>query len=131
MNAIKFSRVIFAISGIYDSFLGIVFLLFPLLAFDLFQVTYPNHLGYVQFPAVLLIVFAVMFFNIAKDPVGNVSFMPYGILLKVAYSGIVFWYWFFSDIPDMWKPFAIADLLFMFSFGWCYYRIRSFRSSVN
>ncbi len=125
MNSIKFSRVVFTISGIYDLFLGIVFLLFPLFAFDLFQVTYPNHLGYVQFPAALLIIFAIMFFNIAKDPIGKISFIPYGIMLKFAYSGIVFWYWLLSNIPDMWKPFAIADLLFMIGFGWCYYQIRS------
>ncbi len=131
MSAIKFSRIIFSISGIYDLFLGVVFLFFPLFAFDLFKVTYPNHLGYVQFPATLLIIFAVMFFNIAKDPIGNISFMPYGIMLKAAYSGIVFWYWLFSDIPDMWKPFAVADLLFMIFFGWCYYETRSLRSSVN
>ncbi|MDJ0702374.1 MAG: hypothetical protein QNJ46_03760 [Leptolyngbyaceae cyanobacterium MO_188.B28] len=131
MNSIKVSRIAFAASGIYDLFLGIVFLLFPLFAFDLFNVTHPNHLAYVQFPASLLLIFAIMYFNIAKDPVGKISFMPYGILLKVAYSGIVFWYWLFSEIPDMWKPFAIIDLLFIVAFGWCYSEIRSLKSSVS
>ncbi len=131
MNVMKFSRIIFTLSGIYDSFLGFVFFFFPLFAFDLFRVAHPNHLGYIQFPATLLIIFAIMFFNIAKDPIGNISFMPYGIMLKAAYSGIVFWYWFFSDIPDMWKPFAVADLLFMIFFSWCYYHARSLRGIVN
>ena len=131
MNSIILSRIVFAISGIYDLFLGIVFLFFPLFAFDLFNVTYPNHLVYVQFPAALLLIFAVMFFSIAKDPVGKRSFIPYGVMLKVAYSGIVFWYWLFADIPDIWKPFAIADLLFIIVFGWCYYEIRSLKTSVS
>lgn len=131
MNSIKLSRIVFAIAGIYDLFLGIVFLCFPLLAFDLFNVTYPNHLVYVQFPAALLIIFAVMFFSIAKDPVENRSLMPYGVMLKVAYSVIVFWYWLFADIPNIWKPFAIADLLFIIVFGWCYYEIRSLTTSVS
>ena len=41
--------------------LGLVFLLSPGWVFHAFAVTPPNHMGYVQFPAALLIVFAIMF----------------------------------------------------------------------
>ena len=131
MNSVNLSSLVFATSGIYDSVLGVAFLFFPQFAFNLFQVTFPNHLAYVQFPATLLIIFAVMFFTIARDPEGNISFMPYGIMLKVAYSGLVFWYWLFADIPVIWKPFAIADLLFIVAFSWCYYQMRSLSASTS
>lgn len=109
---------IFALSGIYDGFLGAAFLLFPVKLFDHFNVTYPNHWGYVQFPAMILIIFALMFFAVAVNPVRNRNLIPYGILLKVAYSGVVFWYWFGAGIPGMWKPFAVADSIFAVLFIW-------------
>jgi hypothetical protein len=126
MNSIKFSRLIFTLAGVYDCFLGVVFLFLPLWVFNLFQVPPPNHLGYVQFPAALLIIFAIMFFQIAQDPVRKVLLIPYGVGLKLAYSSLVFWYWLMSDIPNMWKPFAIADLLFMICFIWVYYKIKNY-----
>lgn len=131
MNSNLFNRSVFLVAGIYDLVLGIGFLFFPLLLFNWFKVMPPYHLSYVQFPAALLIIFAVMFFNIAQDPVGKMLLIPYGIMLKFAYCGVVFWYWLFSDISYMWKPFAIADLFFIIAFLWCYYTIRSLRLGVN
>jgi len=83
-------------------------------------VTPPNHPGYVQFPALLLVVFGLMFLAVAADPVRNRNLIPYGILLKAAYCGTVFWYWASTGIPDMWKPFAWCDLAFglLFAFAW-------------
>jgi hypothetical protein len=88
--------------------------------FELLQVTPPNHLGYVQFPAAILIVFALMFCAVAKNPLGNKNLIPYGILLKVSYCGVVFFHWFAAGIPTMWKPFAVFDLAFLGLFIWAY-----------
>lgn len=129
MNTVRLSRLIFTLAGIYDSFLGIVFLFIPFWVFDMFQVTPPNHFGYVQFSAALLIVFALMFFQIAQDPVGKIILIPYGVGLKFTYSTLVFWYWLLSDIPNMWKPFAVADFTFMVGFIWCYYTLKSSRAA--
>jgi hypothetical protein len=70
----------------------------------------PNHWGYVQFPAALLVIFGLMFAQIARDPVRNRDLIVYGILLKAAYCGITSWYWFTAGIPGLWKPFAVIDL---------------------
>ena len=53
--------VLFIVAAIYDGLLGAVFLFGSGVLFQWFGVTPPNHAGYVQFPAALLIVFAVMF----------------------------------------------------------------------
>ncbi|AQQ71263.1 hypothetical protein SMSP2_01633 [Limihaloglobus sulfuriphilus] len=113
-------RFIFGIAAIYDGILGAVFLVSPLWIFDRFDVTPPNHTGYVQFPALLLIIFAVMFASIALNPNANKNLILYGILLKLSYCGVVFGYWFTAGVPVIWKPFAIFDLLFMviFIFAW-------------
>jgi hypothetical protein len=122
-NKTAISRV-FIIAALYDGLLGIIFLLAAGTMFQLFQVTPPNHFGYVQFPALLLVVFAIMFLAIAKNPHRNRNLIPYGILLKISYCGIVFFYWFSADIPFMWKPFAVFDFVFLVLFSWAYVALR-------
>ncbi len=109
-------RPLFYVAGLYDGLLGLLFILVPLQIYTIFGVTPPNHLAYVQFPAALLIIFAIMFFVIARNPLQQRDLIPYGILLKVAFCGIAFSYWTLQGIPDMWKPFAIADFAFLILF---------------
>jgi hypothetical protein len=125
MSPITASRLLFAIAAVYDGVLGLLFLIFPTTVFGWFNVAPPNHPGYVQFPAALLIIFALIFLDIARDPVRRRSLIIYGILLKISYSGLVFFYWATAGVPDMWKPFAFADLLFLLLFVWAAYRLRS------
>ena len=116
MKNLRFISAFYIIAALYDGILGIAFLFAAEKLFSLAQVTPPNHFGYVQFPAALLLIFAVMFCVIAKNPCKNRNLIPYGILLKLSYSGIVFFHWFTSEIPYIWKPFAIIDLAFMIIF---------------
>jgi hypothetical protein len=120
MNAIGAIRWLFVAAALYDGFLGAAFLVAPAWPFDTFGVTPPNHFGYVQFPAALLVVFALMFVAVAANPWANRNLIPYGILLKVSYCGIAFLYWFREGIPFMWKPFAVVDLVFLALFVWAY-----------
>ena len=110
--------LLFYVAALYDGVLGLAFLFFGPGIFQWFDVTPPNHFGYVQFPGALLIVFALMFIAVGRDPVRNRNLIPYGILLKVSYCGVAFYYWFLYGLPGMWKPFAIIDLLFLIFFGW-------------
>jgi len=112
--------VLYYVSAIYDGVLGLAFLAFPLRLLDAVGVPGPNHPGYIQFPAALLVVFALMFLSIAGDPERNRNLMPYGILLKVCYCGVVFWYWYLDRVSFIWKPFAVADLIFGILFLWAY-----------
>lgn len=113
-------KPLFVIAALYDGILGFAFLLLPGGVFQYFGVTPPNHFGYVQFPAALLLVFGLMFLAIARDPQANRNLIPYGMMLKVAYCGVVFGYWFTRGIPGMWKPFAVADLIFLALFARAY-----------
>jgi hypothetical protein len=113
-------RALFFVAALYDGVLGVAFLVAPAAVFSGFGVTPPNHWGYVQFPAALLVTFALMFLTVARDPEGNRNLIPYGVLLKLSYCGIVFGYWFAAGIPGMWKPFAVADLAFLLLFVWAY-----------
>jgi len=111
---------LFVFAAIYDGFFGLVFLTSAGAIFERFGVTPPNHVGYVQFPAALLVIFALMFFAIAMNPERNRNLIPYGMLLKVAYCAIVFWHWAAGGIPNMWKPLAFCDLVFLVLFALAY-----------
>jgi len=115
-------KALFIIAAIYDGILGLLFLFLPGLAFDLFEVVPPNHFGYVQFPAILLLIFVAMFYRVALDPLANRFIMVYGMALKFGYSGIVFYYLLASGVPAMWIPWAWADLVFLvlFFLSWRY-----------
>jgi len=110
----------FYISALYDGVLGLGFLFAAPALFDWFGVTPPNHFGYVHFPGALLVTFALLFLAVARNPVANRNLIPYGILLKVSYCGVVFYHWISAGIPNMWKPFAWADLVFLILFIMAY-----------
>ena len=115
---------LFIVAAIYDGLLGVAFLFGSGALFLWFGVTPPNHPGYVQFPAALLIVFAVMFMAIAMNPVKNRNLIPYGIMLKASYCGIILFHWFTAGLPGMWKPFCIFDLVFLIAFAWAWTALR-------
>ncbi|MFH1023005.1 MAG: hypothetical protein V1809_06410 [Planctomycetota bacterium] len=116
---------LFIVAAIYDGLLGAAFLFASDIVFQRCDVTSPNHPGYVQFPAALLMTFAVMFVAIAMNPVRNRNLIPYGILLKISYCGVVLFHWLNTGIPNMWKPFCIFDLVFLILFAWAWGSIRA------
>lgn len=112
MNS-KFLKPLFLVAALYDGVLGIAFLIAPAQIFAMYSVEPPNHMAYVQFPALLLILFAIMFYRIAMDPSGNRDLILYGCGLKVSYCSLAFWYQLTTGVPSMWIPWAWADLVFL------------------
>jgi len=112
----KLIKPFYIISGLYDGVLGLAFLIAPGAIFAMYAVDPPNHMAYVQFPALLLILFGIMFFRIAMDPVKNRDLILYGCGLKVSYCSIVFYYMSTTGVPAMWIPWAYADLVFLVLF---------------
>jgi hypothetical protein len=116
MGIPKWIKPFFAVAGLYDGILGLIFLLMPYQLFGLTNVPPPNHVGYVQFPALLLAIFGIMFLNIARNPFANRNLILYGILLKVSYCGVVISHWILGNMPIMWLVFAFFDLIFLVLF---------------
>lgn len=120
MSSPKWISPLFWLAALYDGILGLVFLAAAARVFELFDVTPPNHFGYVQFPAALLLIFGLMFVSIARNPMGRRHLIVYGILLKVAYCGVAGFHWAATGIPGMWKPFVVIDavmgVLFLFAY---------------
>jgi hypothetical protein len=104
------------VAGIYDFGLGVLFLLAWSPIYAKFGITPPNHPAYVQFSAAVIAIFGLGFWFVARAPERNRDIIWLGVLLKVAYSGIVLAYWAQGRIPDLWVPFAWADLAFLATF---------------
>jgi hypothetical protein len=109
-------KTLFLLAALYDGLLGIAFIIAPASIFEMYGITPPNHMAYVQFPAMLLVLFAIMFYRIAMDPAANRELMLYGCGLKVSYCSLAFWYMVTTSIPSMWVPWAYADLVFLVLF---------------
>jgi hypothetical protein len=112
--------LLFAVAALYDGLLGLAFLVAAERIFACAGVTPPNHFGYVQFPGALLIVFAIMFAAITMQPRENRGLIVYGILLKLSYCGVAGYHWLSGGIPNLWKPFAVIDLIFLILFVMAY-----------
>ena len=112
----NFIKPFFLIAALYDGVLGIAFIVAPLQIFAMYAVEPPNHMAYVQFPALLLILFAIMFYRVAMDPIRNRELILYGCGLKIAYCSLAFWYQITTGIPSMWVPWAWIDLVFLLLF---------------
>jgi len=123
MNRTTGVSLLFYVAALYDGVLGIAFLFAAPELFEQFGIPPLAHFGYVHFAAALLIVFALMFVAIARDPVSNRNLVPYGMLLKLSYCGVAFYHWGAGGIADIWKPFAFADLAFLVLFAWAYARL--------
>jgi hypothetical protein len=115
------ARLLFAVAGLYDFLIGLAFFLAGPQLFNATGTPYPNHWGYAQFGSLMLVIFGIMFFAVAYDPIANRNLMPYGMLLKASYTGIVAYYWVTVDCPWLFKPFAVVDavmlLLFLLAYG--------------
>jgi hypothetical protein len=115
---------LFIIAALYDGLLGFAFLFSADELYQWAQITPPNHFGYVHFPAALLIVFALMFLAIARNPQENRNLIPYGILLKFSYCSVTGFHWLTAGLPSIWKPFIFYDLVFLGLFIWAYVSLR-------
>lgn len=109
-------RPLFIVAGIYDLVLGLAYLFLYKSVYSWFNVLGPNHPAYVQLNALFVTIFGLGFLLVAQDPQRNRDIIRLGILLKLAYSGIVFAYLIAGNMPSMWIPWAICDLVFVVAF---------------
>ena len=109
-------RPFFIVAGAYDVILGVVFLFAYAAVYQRFGIALPNHPGYIQFAAAVVAIFGIGFWLVAAAPERNRDIIKLGVLLKLAYSGVVLGWWFQGQMPGMWVPFAWADLAFMVVF---------------
>lgn len=113
-------KLLFLVAGLYDLLIGLVFLFFGAALLDWAGIPQPNHMGYLQFAALQLLIFGAMFLAVSRDPVGNRNLIPYGMLLKVCYVGLTSFYWVQGECPRLFQPFAVIDAVMLVLFWLAY-----------
>ena len=103
---------LFVVAAIYDLGLGLLVLTTHPAIYAYFGIAPPNHPGYVELPAALVAIFGVGFWRVSRDPWRNRDIIKLGILLKLAYAGIVLGYAARGNMPGLWIPWAWVDLAF-------------------
>lgn len=131
MKNTRLISLLFVVAALYDGLLGAAFLMAGGALFAAAGVPPPNHLGYVHFPAAILLIFGIMFAAIARDPVRRRDLIPYGMLLKISYCGVVLFHWLTAGLPFMWKPFCFADLAFLLAFFLAWRGLRDAAASAR
>lgn len=111
----RWIKTLFVVAGIYDFVFGVIALVASPLIFRLAGVTAPDP-GYIELPALLVILFGIMFIAIAANPAARREFILYGIGLKAAYSGVVFWHQLTSQVAFFFVPLAWTDFTFLVLF---------------
>lgn len=106
-------KPLFQIAALYDLILGVVFFFAFKSIFTALNFPLPNHDGYIQFPALLIVVFGVASWFVAVAPARNRDIIKLGVLEKAAYAGVVLGHWAFGTIPWIWIPFAVLDVIFL------------------
>lgn len=109
-------RPLFRLAALYDIVLGLVYGLAYRTIYAKFAIALPNHDAYVQLPAALILVFGVGFWFVSRAPGRNRDLIRVGVMMKLAFSAIVFGHFLLGSIPTMWVPFAAIDLLFAIAF---------------
>lgn len=119
MTTSKAASILFYLAAAYDFILGIVILFVAPALFEAMKDPPPNHWGYVEFPALVFMIFGVMFYQIAQKPEHNRNLIPYGAMMKLAFAGVVIWHWLVKqNMPTILKPCAIIDVVFLVAMLW-------------
>ena len=114
------AKSLFLIAGLYDLLIGLAFLLGGVQLFDWAGIPQPNHWAYLQFAALELMIFGVMFLAISRDPMAHRNLIIYGLLLKASYVGLAGYYWVKGECPLLFQPFAVIDAVMFVLFAWAY-----------
>jgi predicted neutral ceramidase superfamily lipid hydrolase len=122
--SLKAVKALFLIASIYDVVAGLAFALLYKPIYERFGVELPNHPGYVQLMGAFVLIFGIGFYLVSVDPVKNVSLILMGILMKAAFVIVVFYHSVFGSSPQLFVPFAVADLVFFLLFLWAYSGVR-------
>lgn len=122
--SLKAVRALFLIASIYDVVAGIGFTFFYKPIYEKFGVDLPNHAGYVQLAGLFVLIFGIGFYLVYLDPPRNLSVVLMGILMKAAFVGVVFYHTFVGSSPQLYVPFAFADLAFFLLFLWAFSSVK-------
>ena len=100
-------RMLFLVAALYNIGLAIFFFITNKLGADL---------SLALVAVTMLLVFGVMFCNLAMNPVRYKKLIPYAILRNLAYCGLAGWFFYKAKLPLVWLIPGAVDAFFLLFF---------------
>ena len=129
-SKLKYYKGLFLLAAVYDLVLGIVFTFFPKLAFEFIGIPekLPEFGGYLSLIGVFLFVIGVAYYLIYRgDLQKNRDLIFVGILYKLSYFLVTFYYFVIQDIPHFifFGLFGIVDFIMFMLMVECYISVKN------
>ncbi len=113
----KTYRNLFLIAALYELILGFVFFVFWRFFFeDIFKIPLPNYPQFFQAAAAFVVVMGVGFYFVYINMYRNIDIVKLGIVFKLVYTGLAFYYVFIENMPWIFSVFGFLDLIFIVFF---------------
>jgi hypothetical protein len=128
-SKLKYYKGLFLFTAVYDMIFGIVFTFFPKWPYELMGISQklPEYLAYLSLIGAFLFVIGVAYFLIYRgDLQKNIDLILVGVLYKLAYFSITFFYFAIDDIPHIlfFVVFGVFDFVMFILMTECYISIR-------
>ena len=111
MKSKAFFQLFFWVIGVYDVLLGGGFVFFYRNIYAYFQITLPNHPGYIYVPALFLVSAGIGEFLIARNLLRNVDLAVVRLLMKLSFASAVFYCYFKYGVPAIFLFISIASMI--------------------
>jgi len=113
----KSYRNLFLIAALYDFILGFVFFAFMRFFLEgIFKLPLPLYPAFFQAAAAFVFVMGVGFYFVYLNMYRNIDIVKLGIVFKLFYTGLAFYYVFFGGMPWIFSVFGFLDLVFIVFF---------------
>ncbi|MBI9069763.1 MAG: hypothetical protein JEZ09_20875 [Salinivirgaceae bacterium] len=129
MSKLRYYKGLFLVAAIYDLILGLVFTFIPKSAFYLIGIPEkaPDFTGYLSLIGAYLLIIGIAYFLIYKgDLQKNLDLILIGLLYKLAYCSVVFYYFIIGDLPHIifLVLFGLIDIIMFALMLECYISVR-------
>jgi len=107
----------FLVAALYDYILGLVFFIFlPFFFENIFKMPVPNYPAFYQAAAAFVFVMGVGFYYVYLNMYRNIDIVKLGIVFKLVYTVLAFYYVFVKNMPWIFSLFGVLDLIFIVFF---------------
>ena len=128
-SKLKYYKGLFLVVAVYDLILGLIFMFFSKSVFNFLEITdkLPEFSGYLTLIGGYVFVLGLAYYLIYRgDLHKNVDLILIGLLYKLVYCAITFYYFIVGDIPHILflALFGIIDLVMFILMTECYLTVK-------
>ena len=116
-SAISGWRLFFLVACLYDVLLGLGFLVAGEAILSAIDMPLPPDIAYIQLAAIFILIQGLSYWFPFRDPLGNLGIVKVGVMYKLGYAGLAFYYLALDTLPSpFFIPWAVIDMGFLIGF---------------